>query len=212
MGLASFLRKLTAAVFLLVALFMLGAGLYGIAVSTSPPGYAAGIFLLIISIVLFGFVSWVLEASWLRKLISRLQSPSRRPSQRGFSSREGQEYATLESLFLRLQDYPKHRFSDIEKTWIPSAGGVYVIFDRRGVLYIGRSSNVFRRIRFEHYQGQRNSPLRRNLLSEMRLTENQVTDYLTSQCSFQYIVLHDETRQKDFEHYAKIKLKPFINI
>ncbi len=115
----------------------------------------------------------------------------------------------LDNLVAELQSFPKRSFRD--RRWIPSTGGVYVIYDKRSALYVGRTNNLYRRLKHEHLEGQGNSALRRELMSRMGFSGRQVNEYLTDQCEFQYVELADANVQTDLEHQMKLKLHPYIN-
>jgi len=153
----------------------------------------------------------------LRRIATKLQLISPDPANIAYLGTQdtnppATEIEPLEKLFSTLESYPTYRFSDIQEKWLPNSGGVYVIYDSRGALYVGRTGNLYRRIRLQHFSGERDySSFRSLLMDKLSITkEDELTNYLRT-CKFRFILLPDENQQKDLEHYTKIRLKPFIN-
>lgn len=178
--------------------------IYSLAIS--QPG--AGVIGLLISLVFVGLGFWVLNVSWMRKLMSKFESsPMRYPRSSSISSQ--QVLPNLDYLYSQLLNFPRRSFRDTR--WIPNTGGVYAIYDERSALYVGRTNNLYRRLKLEHLLGQGNSALMRELMSRMGFGEVQVEEYLRKSCSFQYVHLTDERIQTDLEHHVKLRLHPYIN-
>ncbi len=211
-------RRLVGIILLsLSALFLLTSA-YGFSVSKSATDYVTGTFILLISAALLVTSMWVLRVPLLRRIATKLQLLSSDPANipnlgTQDTNPPAIEIEPLERLFSILESYPTYRFSDIQEKWLPNSGGVYVIYDiRGGALYVGRTGNLYRRIRLQHFSGERDySSFRSLLMDKLRITkEDEVTNYLRT-CKFRFILLPDENQQKDLEHYTKIRLKPFIN-
>jgi hypothetical protein len=102
-------------------------------------------------------------------------------------------------------------FQGIKKKEIPSAGGVYAIFDKAGdLLYVGQSSRLRGRLIDDHLQNNKDgSAFRRNLSECYHLdSEKDITRYILENCSFKYIELD---KPKLFEHFAICILNPKLN-
>ncbi len=216
----SLIRKLIAVIFwFLAALFFL-TSIYGFSVSKSAVDYTTATFVLLIALILLITGLWILRVPFLRRIAIRLQlvsapaSTSYRRNEETVESipQRPAEFEPLDRLFATLESYPTYRFSDIQQKWLPNLGGVYVIYDSRGPLYVGRTGNLYRRIKLQHFSGERDySSFRHLLMDRLSITEEEeLTNYLKS-CFFRFIILADESQQKDLEHYVKIRLKPLIN-
>ena len=62
---------------------------------------------------------------------------------------------------------PQHKSIPYSDSWsriVPTAGGIYLIHDLRGVLYIGRTNNIKRRFT-EHLSGSSNYILNRAMIT-----------------------------------------------
>jgi excinuclease UvrABC nuclease subunit len=102
-------------------------------------------------------------------------------------------------------------FKAVRKRDIPSVSGVYVIFDKAGVLlYVGQSSRLRGRLIDDHLQNDKiGSAFRRNLSECYHLnTEKEITQYILDNCFFKYMELD---KPKFLEHFAISLLKPKLN-
>lgn len=94
---------------------------------------------------------------------------------------------------------------------VPTAKGVYIIYDKsKGIIYVGQSGNLRRRLFGEHLSGNVNgSHFRKSLQAFLKTTsEVEITRYVANQCTFQFLAT-DEYRY--LEHFATAVLKPLLN-
>ena len=89
-------------------------------------------------------------------------------------------------------------FRHTRHTYVPKKGGVYLIHDLRGVLYVGRSRNLYRRFD-EHYWLTDNE-----LLSlAMRQSFGEIT--------FSWVITEEERKRIELEHRLIAWLRPACN-
>lgn len=94
---------------------------------------------------------------------------------------------------------------------IPKSAGIYIIFGKnQGLLYIGQSKNLQRRLIDDHLQNDKiGSAFRRNLADDKKLqTEKEITAYIRDNCYFKYMTLDSP---KNLEHFAISVLTPKLN-
>ena len=82
--------------------------------------------------------------------------------------------------------------------YVPTKAGVYLIHDLRGVLYVGRSCNLYRRFD-EHYWLTDNELL----LLAMRQSFGEIT--------FSWVIAEEEPRRTELEHRLIAWLRPACN-
>ena len=89
-------------------------------------------------------------------------------------------------------------FRHTRHIYVPKKGGVYLIHDLRGVLYVGRTRNLYRRFD-EHYW----------------LTVNELLSLAMQQSfgelSFSWITVNDECERIDLESRLIVWLRPACN-
>ena len=89
-------------------------------------------------------------------------------------------------------------FRHTRHIYVPKKGGVYLIHDLRGVLYVGRSRNLYRRFD-EHYWLTDNE-----LLSlAMRQSFGEIT--------FSWVIATEERKRAELEHRLIAWLRPACN-
>jgi excinuclease UvrABC nuclease subunit len=116
----------------------------------------------------------------------------------------------LKQLDALLESDP-YLFNQSIRKKISKGSGIYAIYERKSYLvYIGRSSNLRRRLFRDHFGGERRrSAFRKNLSSCYKLkSERKITNYITEKCSFKYMEL---TEPKHLEYYGISVLKPKLN-
>ena len=108
-----------------------------------------------------------------------------------------------------------YSFKTTDKKTIPKGNGIYGIFRRRsGLIYIGISKNIRRRIFGDHLTGDvKGSAFRKNLSQDRkrkskRTTPRAITDYIAKNCTFRFMKLNNP---KYLEHFAISVLKPKLN-
>ena len=89
-------------------------------------------------------------------------------------------------------------FRHTRHMYVPKKGGVYLVHDLRGVLYVGKSRNLYRRFN-EHYWLTDNE-----LLSlAMRQSFGEIT--------FSWVIANEEWKQAELEHNLIAWLRPVCN-
>ena len=89
-------------------------------------------------------------------------------------------------------------FRHTRHIYVPKKGGVYLIHDLRGVLYVGRSRNLYRRFD-EHYWLTDNDLL----LLAMRQAFGEIT--------FSWVIAEEERKRMELEHRLIAWLRPACN-
>lgn len=99
---------------------------------------------------------------------------------------------------------------------IPNAQGVYLIFDKilGKNIYVGRSGNLKRRLLQNHKQGNiKGSQFRKALSQYFKLdSENKITEYILSNCSYKYLALKDFEEMVRLEHFVTAIIGPELNV
>jgi hypothetical protein len=121
-----------------------------------------------------------------------------------------QTIAEYKKQLVKLLEAPSSDFKGIKKKDIPDDRGVYAIFDRQQLLYIGQSKRLRGRLIDDHLQNDvKGSAFRRNVAGKFGLgTEKEITDFILANCSFKYCLADNP---KLFEHFAISVLKPMLN-
>ena len=108
-------------------------------------------------------------------------------------------------------------FSDKTLKELPRTGGVYRIVEGSGnedrTLYVGQSKDLRKRNYRNHFHGpNRRSTFRRKLLVSSKCQDDhQIHEYLSNECSLQYIEIEDKREKHLFEHFAIAGLRPVYN-
>lgn len=109
----------------------------------------------------------------------------------------------------QLRSKPKMRFDSRN---VPEEKGLYAIYDENDdLIYVGRTSNLKRRILGNHRSGNvRGSAFRRALMREKGFeTERELSEYIRGNCAFQYLPLDEELLA--VEHFVIAVLIPKLN-
>ena len=89
-------------------------------------------------------------------------------------------------------------FRHTRHIYVPKKGGVYLIHDLRGVLYVGRSRDLYRRFD-EHYW----------------LTDNELLSLAMRQpfgeITFSWVIAEEERKRAELEHHLTAWLRPTCN-
>jgi len=123
-------------------------------------------------------------------------------------------YATILD---NLLSQPCLSFDNRLRANLPTTGGVYRILqtdsDGHETIYIGRSINLQNRIYRNHLMGNRRASTLKNKLIHCGrcVDENMVKEYLSAECTVQFVTIADETECKSFEHFAIAILRPKHN-
>lgn len=122
----------------------------------------------------------------------------------------------MESRIKELSEYVKQLLSSSKQRFelgtAPNAPGVYAIFESDdSLIYIGKTSNLKRRILGNHRSGNRRGSAFRKALSEDKAfhTENEISDYIRRGCSFRYLQIKKDLSA--IEHFAIAVLEPRLN-
>jgi excinuclease UvrABC nuclease subunit len=111
---------------------------------------------------------------------------------------------------------PKYGFSDVSSRDVPQELGVYVIYDEKQekIIYIGRTRNLRRRLLGDHKRGNvEGSQFRKALGQKLALeTEDEITNYILENCSFQFRVIKEFEEMVRLEHFATAVLAPVLNV
>ncbi|UCG36743.1 MAG: GIY-YIG nuclease family protein [Candidatus Bathyarchaeota archaeon] len=116
----------------------------------------------------------------------------------------------------KLLSRRKYDFEKASSHIVPKEPGVYVIHDKhlRGIVYIGRTRNLKRRLLSDHKHGNVDgSQFRRALGRKLALkSEGDITNYVLENCSFQFAVIQDSEEMIRLEHFATAVLGPILNV
>ena len=116
----------------------------------------------------------------------------------------------------RLLAKPRYRFADTSSGKIPKEPGIYVIHNKRvnAIIYAGRTKNLRRRLLGNHKRGNvRGSQFRKALGRNFTLnSENEITNYILKNCSFQFMVVDEFEEIVRLEHFAMAVLSPTLNV
>jgi len=116
----------------------------------------------------------------------------------------------------KLLSKPKHGFSKASSADVPRDPGVYAIHDTklRTIIYIGRTGNLRRRLLGNHRSGNvRGSQFRKALAQYLNVqSEEQITQYILDNCSFQYVVIEEFEEIVRLEHFSTAILAPVLNV
>ena len=125
-------------------------------------------------------------------------------------------------LLNKLVEAPKFTFKKVKSTDVPKRPGNYLITSSSGVVYIGTSGNLNRRILNQHKLGNiGGSNFRRTvaihfLMETTKETspelEAKISQYILQNFSFQYILIDDYVERIKFEHFATAILSPILNL
>jgi len=111
---------------------------------------------------------------------------------------------------------PRYSFSNVSSRDVPQKHGVYVIYDKKleKIIYIGRTRNLRRRLLGDHKRGNvEGSQFRKALGQKLALkSETEITNYISGNCSFQFMVIKEFEEMVRLEHFATAVLAPILNI
>ncbi|MDP2924294.1 MAG: GIY-YIG nuclease family protein [Candidatus Omnitrophota bacterium] len=93
---------------------------------------------------------------------------------------------------------------------------MYRVFEKENsekTIYIGKSKSLQRRIVGDHYKGDRiASTLKSKLIKGLCLSkEKEVMNYLSNNCSVQFMIIEDKDLLTRIEHFAVAVLTPKWN-
>lgn len=107
-------------------------------------------------------------------------------------------------------------FAEVASQEVPKKSGVYLIKNSNSneVIYAGRSRNLRTRLLQQHKKGNiRGSQFRKALSQKNNLgNETEITDYILSNCCFQFFVVEDFKEMVRLEHFVTAILAPTLNI
>jgi excinuclease UvrABC nuclease subunit len=116
---------------------------------------------------------------------------------------------------LQILNQPAYRFSEASSQQVPAAPGVYMIHDNslKQIIYAGRSRNLRIRLLQQHKRGNiKGSQFRKALGQKHNLiAEERISDYITSNCSFQLLVVENFEERVRLEHFITAILAPVLN-
>ena len=121
------------------------------------------------------------------------------------------------SLIDNLLDSKKISFDDNLSARLLKEPGVYIIWeidsDKEIAIYVGKTKNIKRRIKDDHYRGDRvASTLKRKLINNTEYKdEKDVMRYLSNKCYIQFLILEDANLRSRFEHFVISVLSPLWN-
>ena len=118
-------------------------------------------------------------------------------------------------------------FRDVNWSEIPASPGVYVVYDKNEVIYVGMAGrngggNLRKRLR-DHCSGQivnmfalylflaRVQFISRDRIVHPRDAKVACRRYIIDRCSFRYRVASDATSARELEEEFKFRLKPALN-
>ncbi|MHA1723081.1 MAG: DUF6884 domain-containing protein [Candidatus Baldrarchaeia archaeon] len=104
------------------------------------------------------------------------------------------------------------KLGEVERKQIPETSGIYVVYEEGKPLYVGKTSNLRRRILDNHLGGNKNSSVLRKKLYEKQFhDEDKVTRFLREKCYVKFMTIQDINLLKSLEHYAIALLNPPLN-
>jgi len=110
-----------------------------------------------------------------------------------------------------LQKSSKYNFS-IDGKQIPKTPGLYLIYSRSRLIYVGETSNLKRRLLGDHKHNTEGSAFRIAIKKYKKMqAEKAISGYILKNCSFQFIEVEDKLRRKRLEHFAIAVLNPLLN-
>lgn len=120
-------------------------------------------------------------------------------------------------LLKRLVSSRQHPFDDSLHGTLSTESGVYRVLEKdsdwQSSVYVGKTSNLRRRIYTNHLMGNRRaSTLRRKLINSGKCgNEEAIRRYLKSECLVQFVTITDDADRTSFEHFAVSILRPTYN-
>jgi hypothetical protein len=127
-----------------------------------------------------------------------------------------------------LASAKRYEFKKPQKE-VPKTRGVYIIYDKNSILYVGRTSNFRRRLLTDHLGKEtdnkdrsrfrralkkrlwENSRFRIAMKEDFGLTEDELSDYIRKSCTFSFLAIADSEKEIRFEHFATAILGPILN-
>jgi len=120
------------------------------------------------------------------------------------------------TMMKKLLAEPSYNFAEVSARTVPEEPGVYIIHNKRvkAVIYAGRTKNLRRRLLSNHKRGNvKGSQFRRALKQNFALkSENEITNYILENCSFQFLAIDEFEEMVRLEHFITAVLAPILNI
>ncbi|GEM_PF-1468764 len=141
---------------------------------------------------------------------SRLNAPARRTAQ-----------SELRGLARWIDDFLASRalpFSALTPNKLPVAGGVYAISitrgPRQGIVYVGTTKDLRRRIYQNHLMGDRHSSQLRNALVHFGCAadHDSAKDYIRQNCGYRFELVSSEKERQVREALAIAALRPDFSL
>ncbi|MDY6228050.1 MAG: GIY-YIG nuclease family protein [Clostridium sp.] len=103
----------------------------------------------------------------------------------------------VKNVISKLDNTSKHYFNNLKPSDLEKIACVYVIYDDKNALYIGRTTNLRQRLYTNHLQGNKSTARLKKYIVEDNFRfpniddYNKAKEYLKSKCYFRYIAEDD---------------------
>jgi len=104
-------------------------------------------------------------------------------------------------------------FKNVKLNEVPKKPGVYAIFDKNDIIYVGRTKNLQRRLIKEHRRGKvEQSQFRRALMNNYGFSDEEQLNRYIDKCSFSFVEMDKLIEMVRLEHFVTAILKPKLNV
>ena len=115
----------------------------------------------------------------------------------------------------QIIDQPALEFAEANSEQVPDTPGIYIIHDKslKRIIYAEKSGNL-RIALLQHKRGNnKGGKFREKLGQELgSKSELEISDYIMSNCSFQFLAVESFEERVRFEHFIAAVLAPVFNI
>ena len=123
--------------------------------------------------------------------------------------------ASFHQRLKQLLSQPTYSFVDATSKEVPKLSGVYLIRNSttKEIIYAGRSKNLRIRLLQQHKRGNIGGSQFRKALAQRYNLDNEpkITEYISINCSFQFLIIESFEEMVRFEHFITAILGPILN-
>ena len=118
----------------------------------------------------------------------------------------------LENLLIKLINSEEISLKNLSSSEIPKEAGVYLILNKKEIIYIGKSDNLRRRIISNHLKGDVIASILRKKIKRIYLLkdEKDISQWIKNNCSVKFMRLKGRDISL-LEHFAIAVLNPILN-